>query len=85
MTPALRLQVLAARQQLEAVRMQVDVVAAALDGLLAAIPIDCQHPDDARVDASTLTKPRRYWCRNCQSFNDAPLDEVSASPSGLRP
>jgi len=84
MSPALRLQVLAARQRREAVRMQVDVVASALDSRLASIPIDCQHPEEARTDASTLTRPRRYWCRNCQSFNDAPLDEVPASPSGLR-
>jgi hypothetical protein len=78
----LRLQILAARQQLEAVRMQVDVVASALDGMLSQLPIDCPHPDDARVDAASLTHPKRFWCRQCQTFHDA--DEVGASPSGLR-
>ena len=78
----LRLQLLAARQQIEAVRMQTDVVAAALDGMLAQLPVECLHPEDARVDASTLTR-RRFWCRQCQTFIDADA-EVGASPSGLR-
>jgi len=80
----LRLQILAARQQLEAVRMQADVVAACLDGLLAAVPAECAHPVDSRVDASTLTR-QRFWCRGCNQFVDGALDaEVPASPSGLR-
>jgi len=78
----LRLQILAARQQLEAVRMQTDVVASCLDGLLAQLPVECHHPEDARVDASTLTR-KRFWCRQCQSFIDADA-EVGAVPSGLR-
>ena len=81
---SLRLQVLAARQQVEAVRMTADVVAASLDAILAALPVDCTHPEDARLDAASLARPKRFWCRNCQTFIDAPLDEVGASPSGLR-
>lgn len=80
-----RLQVLAARQQLEAVRMQTDVVAACIDGLLQALPVECPHPQDSRVDASSLTRAR-YWCRACNQFVDGALDaEGPASPSGLRP
>lgn len=80
----LRLQVLAVRRQLEAVRMQADVVAQLVDALLEQLPVECAHPEDARIDASTLTK-QRFWCRQCQQFIDGPMTPEAPSPSGLRP
>jgi hypothetical protein len=46
----------------------------------AAVPAEtgCPHPEDDRLDASTLRAPQRFYCQQCHAFV-VPQPDVLAS------
>lgn len=74
---ALALAVLAAARSTTAQAAIVEATAARLVDELAQRPapesatldlLRCQHPDDARRDAGTMSAPRRFFCADCRAF-----------------
>jgi hypothetical protein len=62
------------RASLTALQVQIDGLIRALEEPAPARPepgtAECPHPDESRVNASTMGRPRRFYCQACKQYID---------------